>query len=106
MIRRPPRSTLFPYTTLFRSQLLAHRPDLVVVLLRGNVDTRLRKWRAGEGDAPLLAPAGAPRPRDNGPPAPPPPGAGVPPPPGPGAPPPDNPPPAPGARARKSGVGE
>src|SRR5256885_11204523 len=26
MIRRPPRSTLFPYTTLFRSQrLLAHR---------------------------------------------------------------------------------
>src|SRR3712207_7547106 len=27
MIRRPPRSTLFPYTTLFRSpQLLAHSP--------------------------------------------------------------------------------
>src|SRR5256886_7756748 len=26
MIRRPPRSTLFPYTTLFRSYLLAHRP--------------------------------------------------------------------------------
>src|SRR3712207_7662225 len=29
MIRRPPRSTLFPYTTLFRSQVcqpLAHRP--------------------------------------------------------------------------------
>src|SRR2546422_6884474 len=26
MIRRPPRSTLFPYTTLFRS----HRPDVVV----------------------------------------------------------------------------
>src|SRR2546430_8440175 len=24
MIRRPPRSTLFPYTTLFRSVLLAH----------------------------------------------------------------------------------
>src|SRR3712207_8295754 len=24
MIRRPPRSTLFPYTTLFRSQMLAH----------------------------------------------------------------------------------
>src|SRR5258708_29471606 len=24
MIRRPPRSTLFPYTTLFRSQLTAH----------------------------------------------------------------------------------
>src|SRR3712207_8593493 len=27
MIRRPPRSTLFPYTTLFRSALLAD-PDL------------------------------------------------------------------------------
>src|SRR2546423_3630914 len=26
MIRRPPRSTLFPYTTLFRS-LLAEKPD-------------------------------------------------------------------------------
>src|SRR2546430_9024053 len=29
MIRRPPRSTLFPYTTLFRSTLIAetHAPD-------------------------------------------------------------------------------
>src|SRR5436189_1618387 len=27
MVRRPPRSTLFPYTTLFRSQLRAARPD-------------------------------------------------------------------------------
>src|SRR2546421_6201731 len=26
MIRRPPRSTLFPYTTLFRSTLLTVRP--------------------------------------------------------------------------------
>src|SRR3712207_7358628 len=26
MIRRPPRSTLFPYTTLFRSRPTAHRP--------------------------------------------------------------------------------
>src|SRR3712207_8042254 len=26
MIRRPPRSTLFPYTTLFRSQLLLQLP--------------------------------------------------------------------------------
>src|SRR3712207_9043413 len=25
MIRRPPRSTLFPYTTLFRSESAAHR---------------------------------------------------------------------------------
>src|SRR3712207_7227636 len=31
MIRRPPRSTLFPYTTLFRSQVLLDlAPDAVV----------------------------------------------------------------------------
>src|SRR5690242_21331747 len=29
MIRRPPRSTLFPYTTLFRSGLTADRHDRV-----------------------------------------------------------------------------
>src|SRR3712207_7317001 len=28
MIRRPPRSTLFPYTTLFRSIKAFHYPDL------------------------------------------------------------------------------
>src|SRR5258708_23724889 len=28
MIRRPPRSTLFPYTTLFRSRLIERRPLL------------------------------------------------------------------------------
>ena len=27
MIRRPPRSTLFPYTTLFRSELFGHEKD-------------------------------------------------------------------------------
>src|SRR3712207_8492029 len=27
MIRRPPRSTLFPYTTLFRSRLVVTAPD-------------------------------------------------------------------------------
>src|SRR2546430_8696690 len=32
MIRRPPRSTLFPYTTLFRS----HLPDRAVVAIRGD----------------------------------------------------------------------
>src|SRR3989442_9623178 len=29
MIRRPPRSTLFPYTTLFRSEEVASAPDTV-----------------------------------------------------------------------------
>src|SRR2546428_5526098 len=31
MIRRPPRSTLFPYTTLFRSGVLTHRPQTSAV---------------------------------------------------------------------------
>src|SRR5215204_4228041 len=34
MIRRPPRSTLFPYTTLFRS-ILGHRSDAVDGLRHG-----------------------------------------------------------------------
>src|SRR3712207_9379359 len=32
MIRRPPRSTLFPYTTLFRSRLAFGRPRAVLGL--------------------------------------------------------------------------
>mgnify|MGYP000876603101 CR=1 FL=1 len=41
-----------------QAQLLAVRPDLVPVLFRGNVDTRLRKLAAGEADATFLALAG------------------------------------------------
>jgi len=41
-----------------QSQALALRPDLKVVLLRGNVDTRLEKLRSGEVDATFLARAG------------------------------------------------
>src|SRR3712207_8379206 len=33
MIRRPPRSTLFPYTTLFRSAMLIIDPVLALVAL-------------------------------------------------------------------------
>ena len=44
-----------------RSQLLALRPDLDVVDLRGNVDTRLRKLDEGEYDAIILACAGLQR---------------------------------------------
>src|SRR2546430_16964257 len=63
MIRRPPRSTLFPYTTLFRSvrrvaQLLNLFPKARFTNVRGNVDTRLRKLDAGEQDALVLAAAG------------------------------------------------
>src|SRR2546430_11355755 len=34
MIRRPPRSTLFPYTTLFRSALQPSRDAGIIVLAR------------------------------------------------------------------------
>ncbi len=44
-----------------RAQLLALRPDLDVVELRGNVDTRLRKLADGEVDALVLAAAGLAR---------------------------------------------
>src|SRR5256885_12001631 len=43
MIRRPPRSTLFPYTTLFRSQLEGSCGDFLA--------------RAGHADDDRLAPA-------------------------------------------------
>src|SRR3712207_8809967 len=34
MIRRPPRSTLFPYTTLFRSSLAEARPSTLAMTCR------------------------------------------------------------------------
>src|SRR3712207_8250266 len=53
MIRRPPRSTLFPYTTLFRSQ----QPDPVARSLPSGRPQRrphreLRLRGRGEGEAP------------------------------------------------------
>jgi hydroxymethylbilane synthase len=41
-----------------RAQLLYQRPDLEVVGIRGNVDTRVRKMREGAADAVVLARAG------------------------------------------------
>src|SRR2546425_6097933 len=46
MIRRPPRSTLFPYTTLFRSDL--RRRDPVGRVLRHALGAR-RRPRGGQG---------------------------------------------------------
>jgi hydroxymethylbilane synthase len=40
------------------AQLLALRPDLKIVPIRGNVETRLKKVEAGEVDATLLSAAG------------------------------------------------
>src|SRR4051812_49573877 len=45
MIRRPPRSTLFPYTTLFRSRLWSPAPEI----------------RVAEGTAPSPHPRGSER---------------------------------------------
>ncbi|HTI67017.1 MAG TPA: hydroxymethylbilane synthase [Caulobacteraceae bacterium] len=44
-----------------QAQLLARRPDLLIGMLRGNVDTRLGKLAAGEHDAIVLAAAGLKR---------------------------------------------
>ena len=44
-----------------RAQLLARRPDLAIVTMRGNVQTRLAKLARGEADATLLAAAGLDR---------------------------------------------
>src|SRR3712207_6880590 len=38
MIRRPPRSTLFPYTTLFRSDITRYRDDITHDKIRDTVD--------------------------------------------------------------------
>src|SRR3712207_6858185 len=48
MIRRPPRSTLFPYTTLFRSRDGDRRPRAVRGELRRHPPDRLRD--DGDGD--------------------------------------------------------
>src|SRR2546429_5162214 len=49
MIRRPPRSTLFPYTTLFRSLAGARRDDdaVLVVVPRLHAAARQRRGVAG-----------------------------------------------------------
>jgi len=44
-----------------RAQLLHRRPDLRIVEIRGNVDTRVRKMREGASDALVLARAGLER---------------------------------------------
>lgn len=44
-----------------KSQLLHHRPDIVINDLRGNVPTRINKLREGQYDAIMLAAAGVER---------------------------------------------
>src|SRR2546430_4056385 len=47
MIRHPPRSPLFPYTTLFRSRLVALEPEPGVARIEGGVDEPVRLRREG-----------------------------------------------------------
>lgn len=44
-----------------RAQILLHRPDLLVEPIRGNVDTRLRKWKERNAGGVILAAAGLTR---------------------------------------------
>ena len=57
----PPGAIVGTSSPRRRAQLLRLRPDLSVVLFRGNVDTRIARLAAGEADATLLAAAGLDR---------------------------------------------
>jgi hydroxymethylbilane synthase len=57
----PARSRIGTSSLRRQAQLRHRRPDLEVLDLRGNVDTRLRKVAAGEFDAIILAVAGVTR---------------------------------------------
>jgi hydroxymethylbilane synthase len=56
--RLPQKASIGTASVRREAQLKRLRPDLTVRLLRGNVDTRLRKLEEGECDATLLALAG------------------------------------------------
>src|SRR3989441_12276776 len=50
MIRRPPRSTLFPYTTLFRSPLFGYLADRKLAVGIG-VSAAVAEWAVEESEA-------------------------------------------------------
>jgi hydroxymethylbilane synthase len=54
----PPGARIGTSSLRRRAQILARRPDLEVVELRGNVDTRLARFEAGDFDGLVLAAAG------------------------------------------------
>ncbi len=57
----PDNATVGTTSPRRRAQLLALRPDLQFVEIRGNIDTRLKKLEAGKCDALVLAAAGLDR---------------------------------------------
>src|SRR3712207_8797682 len=66
MIRRPPRSTLFPYTTLFRSagqRAALPRPAEALRVLRGRLQSRVPD-RLGQADEPVRGRPGDRQPPD------------------------------------------
>jgi len=57
----PAAATVATSSLRRRCQLLALRPDLNILDIRGNIDTRLQKWRSGQCHALVLAMAGVQR---------------------------------------------
>src|SRR2546421_8627397 len=56
MIRRPPRSTLFPYTTLFRSQIRDSKPPFLLTNLSASHSTGLSPHKHPPKNPSLTAP--------------------------------------------------
>lgn len=54
----PPGARVGTGSVRRRALLLSRRPDLMLLEIRGNIDSRLRKWRGGQYDAICLAVAG------------------------------------------------
>ena len=54
----PPGARVGTGSVRRRALLLSRRPDLMLLEIRGNIDSRLRKWREGQYDAICLAVAG------------------------------------------------
>jgi hydroxymethylbilane synthase len=57
----PSGSTIATTSPRRQAMILALRPDVTFVEMRGNIDTRLRKWHEGQADALVLACAGLDR---------------------------------------------
>src|SRR3712207_8884670 len=68
MIRRPPRSTLLPYTTLFRSPEIYEESTVLIRAHRGPRPDRRRAGRRSEETGPREARGRQARPAQGGPP--------------------------------------
>src|SRR2546425_9352972 len=56
MIRRPPRSTLFPYTTLFRSTYFGRRPEFALRLFMVSMASKQRQSHKRSSDRSMPIP--------------------------------------------------